>query len=198
MSDPFILFAGLGLLLAIVLLVRRGGGRSSPPTRPSSSRSETMRPPAARASAAPPRSPLPEVIEGPAYVVDGDSLVIRKTRIRLFGVDAPELGHPHGRNAKWALHALCKGHRVQAEVVARDAHGRTVARCRLPDGRDLSAEMVRAGLAIDWAKFSGGAYRAMEVPGARKKMWLADARQKGRMDLWEKFEATRRARSGAQ
>jgi micrococcal nuclease len=74
-----------------------------------------------------------------------------------------------------------------------DDHGRTVAKCTLPDGRDLSAEMVKLGFAIDWAKFSGGQYRGLEAPDARKKLWLADARQKGRMDVWERFEAKRAA-----
>ncbi len=129
------------------------------------------------------------VLRGSAYVVDGDTIVIQKTQIRLFGVDAPEMNHPYGKKAKWALVALCKGQSLRAEVTDVDAHGRTVARCYLPDGRDLSAEMVKQGLAIDWPKFSGGLYRPMEVPDARKKLWLADARQKGRMHVWEQFEA---------
>lgn len=141
--------------------------------------------------------PAPEntIIEGPAYVVDGDSLVIRKTQVRLFGVDAPEMNHPYGKKAKWALVALCKGQTIRAEVTDTDDHGRTVAKCSLPDGRDLSAEMVKQGLAIDWPKFSGGIYRALEVEDARKKMWLADARQKGRMHVWEKYEQRQAAKS---
>jgi endonuclease YncB( thermonuclease family) len=52
-----------------------------------------------------------------------------------------------------------------------------VARCYLPDDRDLSAEMVKQGLAIDGSKFSGGKYRSLERPDARRKLWLADARE---------------------
>ena len=48
--------------------------------------------------------------------------------------------------------------------------------------------MVKLGLALDWPKFSEGVYRALETPDARRKLWLADARQKGRMDVWEQFE----------
>lgn len=129
------------------------------------------------------------VLTGPAYVTDGDTIRIERTQVRLFGVDAPELNHPYGKQAKWALHKLCKGQIVRAEVTDEDGHGRTVARCYLPDGRDLSAEMVKQGLAIDWPKFSGGIYKDLEMPDARKKLFLADARQKGRMDVWERFEA---------
>ena len=133
--------------------------------------------------------PVSEILTGTAYVVDGDTVTIRKTQIRLFGIDAPELNHPYGQKAKWALVALCKGKTIRAEITEQDPHGRTVAKCYLPDGRDLSAEMVKQGLAIDWPKFSGGKYRALETSDARKKLWLADARQKGRMHVWEKFEA---------
>lgn len=130
---------------------------------------------------------------GKAYIIDGDSLRIKGEEIRLFGVDAPEFDHPYGKQAKWALHALTKGQTVQVNVVALDHYGRTVAKCFLPDGRDLSAEMVKQGLALDWAKFSGGLYRAHEPPRIRKSLWLADARQKGRMHVWAAYEARQKA-----
>ncbi|WP_298909627.1 thermonuclease family protein [uncultured Aliiroseovarius sp.] len=133
-------------------------------------------------------------ISGPAYIVDGDTIKIKKTQIRLFGIDAPELNHPHGKKAKWELVGLCKGQTIRAVITDEDDHGRTVAKCYLPDGRDLSAEMVKAGLAIDWPKFSGGQYRPLEVENARKKMWLADARQKGRIHVWEQYEERKKAR----
>ncbi|MFS8183071.1 thermonuclease family protein [Pseudovibrio denitrificans] len=141
--------------------------------------------------------PLPKKtnLQGPAYIVDGDTLVIQKTQIRLFGVDAPEMNHPYGKKAKWALVTLCKGQKVRAEIMEQDDHGRTVARCTLDDGRDLSAEMVKLGLAIDWPKFSGGEYRLLEQPEVRKKLWLADARQKGRMHVWERYEAKQKSRA---
>lgn len=138
---------------------------------------------------------LPVVLEGPAYVIDGDTVTIQKTQVRLWGIDAPELNHPYGKNAKWALMRLCKGHTLRAELTAEDAYGRTVAKCFLPDGRDLSEELVKQGLAIDWPKFSGGKYSHLEVAGIRKKLWLADARQRGRMDVWEKFEVRKKSAS---
>ena len=134
--------------------------------------------------------PVEQVVQGAAYVTDGDTITINKTQVRLFGIDAPELDHPYGKKAKWALVKLCKGHTVRAEITEKDDYGRTVAHCTLPDGRDLSAEMVKLGLAIDWPKFSGGKYKKLETPDARKKLWLADARQKDRMNVWEKFEAS--------
>ena len=139
----------------------------------------------------------PASIVGPAYVVDGDTIVIKKTQIRLYGIDAPEMNHPFGQKSKWAMVALCKGSTIRAEITDMDVHGRTVAKCYLPDGRDLSAELVKQGLAIDWPKFSGGVYRSLEVEGARKKMWLADARQKGRLNVIEKFESQQKSKSSS-
>lgn len=156
--------------------------------KPKTSRSKVAAPRPFDLRSAKPQAGGPS-IQGSAYIIDGDTIRIQNTQIRLYGVDAPEMNHPYGKKAKWALHALCKGRVVHAEILERDAYGRTVARCKLDDGRDLSAEMVRLGLAIDWAKFSGGEYRAFELPNVRKRLWLADARQKGRMQVWQKFEA---------
>lgn len=124
---------------------------------------------------------LNAALTGRCWVVDGDTIDIGGTRIRLAGIDAPELDHPFGKNAKWFLVRLCQGHEVKAVFHADLTHDRTVATCFLPDGRDLSAEMVKAGMAVDWPKFSGGKYRDLEVPGIRKKLWRCDARQKGTM-----------------
>jgi micrococcal nuclease len=126
------------------------------------------------------RRRMPATITGRGYVVDGDSIIIDKVMIRLAGIDAPELDQPYGQNAKQALMRLCRGQIIRATVDDSDHYDRTVATCHLPDGRDLSAEMVTCGMALDWPKFSGGRYRALEPPGIRKKLWRVDARQKGR------------------
>lgn len=182
----------MGLICVALLLGPGFGARQAPPKR-----QEGQRPAPFEAESAV-QAPAPVVLRGPAWVVDGDTIVIAKTQVRLFGVDAPEMNHPWGIRAKRHMMRLCKGQVITAEVTATDAHGRTVAKCRLPDGRDLSAEMVTAGLAIDWARYSGGIYRAMEVPEARRRMWLADARQKGQSHVWERFERQQAARKAAR
>ncbi|MFQ1700116.1 thermonuclease family protein [Loktanella agnita] len=168
-------------------------GPPRPPVPHGPARRPLVPPRPSRPPVAAPR-PAPIIIQGPAYVTDGDGLIIRKANIRLFGIDAPEQNHPYGIRAKRTLMWLCKGQHIRAEVTGKDHFGRTVAICSLPDGRDLSAEMVKCGLALDWPKFSGGRYRYLETPDARRKLWLADARQKGRMDVWARFEAQQAAR----
>ncbi len=187
----------LGFCALVYLLFKSGGGRHSKPPQnvPEPAFTKTKRSNKPRRKPPPPfqekgatHLDKPRVIEGRARIVDGDTIVINKTQIRLFGIDAPEIDHPYGQKAKWALVSLCKGHTVRTEVTDVDTYGRTVGKCYLSDGRDLSAEMVKMGLAIDWPKFSGGVYRSMETGDARKKLWLADARQKGRMHVWEQFD----------
>jgi len=192
----------LGFLLLFGITGLAFRSKRSKPKRPTLTyaKRRTSRPD--RSSFAKPKSPVqpfdPEnachlghvrTVSGPAWIVDGDTIKVKNTQIRLYGIDAPELHHPYGKNAKWALHRLCKGHTVRAEITDIDNHGRTVARCFLADGRDLSAEMVKQGLAIDWPKYSGGIYKKLETSDARKRLFLADARQKGRMHVWKKFEA---------
>jgi micrococcal nuclease len=77
---------------------------------------------------------------------------------------------------------LCKGHDIRAEIIeGATTYERLVATCYLPDGRDLAAELVKQGLALDWAKHSGGIYRALETPDARQKLWRCAAKHAGRL-----------------
>ncbi|SFO02944.1 nuclease homologue [Roseovarius lutimaris] len=119
-------------------------------------------------------------------MVDGDTIRIGKVSLRLAGIDAPELEHPWGKKAKWELVSLCKGQIITAEIEPELSYDRLVATCFLPDGRDLSAEMVRMGMALDWPKFSGGKYKHLEPEGVRKKHWKAAARQRGHMQVFHK------------
>ena len=138
-----------------------------------------------RAPAPPPPisiPPLPRILSGTAYVVDGDTITIAGQSIRLAGIDAPELDHPYGKQAKWAMVRLCKGQVVRAEVIdGATSYERLVAVCTLPDGRDLAEELVKLGLALDWEKHSGGRYRAFETADARKKLWRCAAKHKGKL-----------------
>lgn len=170
------------------LLARLFGVQSRP--RPDRSREEPTQPITYRTrvvertvvvAVGPSAAPGPTVLKGSCWVIDGDTIVLDNVRIRLAGIDAPELDHPWGVKSKWALVQLCKGQTVTARIRPELSYDRLVAECFLPDGRDLAAELVRAGLALDWPKFSGGKYRHLEPPDARRRLWRADARQRGRL-----------------
>lgn len=83
---------------------------------------------------------------------DGDSLRLRSQSVHLYGIDAPELRQTcgdweAGKLAREALEALVKNRRVECMPRDRDRSGRMIAVCTV-DGRDIGAEMVRAGMAL--------------------------------------------------
>ena len=100
---------------------------------------------------------------GVAKVVDGDTLVINGTRIRLEGIDAPEAGQTCkrrllgawacGTEATNALAHLVQDKQVRCEPRGLDKYGRTLAVCFL-DQQDVNAWMVRQGLAWAFIKYS--------------------------------------------
>ena len=112
----------------------------------------------------------PQIISGKCHVIDGDTISIGKQKIRLAGIDAPELNKPYGKKAKWALVELCKGQNITAKLTGETSYDRVVAKCFLDDGRDLAAEMVKLELALDIPHFPDADYKHLETPNARRKL----------------------------
>lgn len=105
-------------------------------------------------------------LSGRVSVVDGDTLVMRDgRRIRLFGIDAPEndqtcldgkgVGYRCGNRSADALAGLIgRSGQVECSVRDIDQYQRFVALCRTAEGVELNKEMVRAGWAVDYQRFS--------------------------------------------
>ena len=101
--------------------------------------------------------PLPPPLTGTALAADGDSLRMGAERVRLIGIDAPELDQvcwredgsewPCGRAARDRLAAALIAAVVACMPTGVDKYGRTLARCDA-DGKDLGATMVREGFAV--------------------------------------------------
>jgi endonuclease YncB( thermonuclease family) len=135
----------------------------------------------------PPRAPG-EPVSGRARVIDGDSLEIGGTRIRLHGIDAPERGQdcrdadgqPYrcGEAAARALAALVAGRTVTCTPAEVDRYARDIAVCTA-DGNDLAEAMVRAGHALDFARHSRGRYAQAEreARAARRGLWAGSFEQ---------------------
>lgn len=99
-----------------------------------------------------------EDIVGIARVVDGDTLAIGTVRVRLWGIDAPEIDSDQGVAAAAAIKGFVGRSVVTCAPKGNDGYGRVVALCRRGDGEDLALLMVRSGHAQDWPYFSGGYY----------------------------------------
>ncbi len=121
------------------------------------------------------------VLRGRASIIDGDTIEIDGRRVRIEGIDAPELGQrcPRrwvgtwrcGRSATRALRRLISGKEVSCQRLGADKYSRVIARCHAA-GTDIGAYMVRTGYAWAFVKYSN-TYVAEEAAArrARNGIW---------------------------
>ena len=112
------------------------------------------------------------------HVSDGDTLWVRPEggaaprKVRLLGLDAPELCQSGGEAARAALQALVANKTVQVKSNHQDTYGRDLARLRV-DERDVGAALVGAGHAWSsrWHK-SLGPYAVQEASARAARLGL--------------------------
>lgn len=97
--------------------------------------------------------PVPAKVVG---VSDGDTITVvmdgQQTKIRLWGIDAPEKGQDFGQAATDAIKQLTAGRAVTVQAVDRDRYGRTVAMV-YADGISVNEAMIREGAAWVFTKY---------------------------------------------
>ena len=128
-----------------------------------------------------PAAPRGDLV-GTARIIDGDTIVIAGTHIRLAGIDAPESDQTctDAGNRLWAcgsaatreLVAHVAGQPLKCEASGLDRYRRTLAVCALPDGSDINAWMVQQGWALAYTQYSD-AYRSEEAQAqaAARGIW---------------------------
>lgn len=125
--------------------------------------------------------PCVKRVVGHAKVLDGDTIVVAGVKIRLHGIDAPEMDQifewrgrylASGEMSFAALEALVAGIKVRCEGIEWDQYGRLVAKCYSPSGVDINKRMVSSGWALAYRHFSTD-YVAAENLARRYKrgMW---------------------------
>ena len=101
-------------------------------------------------------------ITGSAYVIDGDTIDISDVRIRLNGIDTPEIDQICRTNgliwycgveATKAMRLLTKGKHVTCIGDTKDQYGRLIANCFVGD-LNLNAAMVESGMALAYRYYS--------------------------------------------
>lgn len=116
-------------------------------------------------------------------VADGDTIVAvpsgdtRPLRIRLEGIDAPELGEPFSGEATRFVRAMLLRQPVRVDGRDVDRYGRLVARVAAT-GRDASTALLEAGLACHFTQFANDPLLAAaqgRARGAGAGFWAAAA-----------------------
>lgn len=118
-------------------------------------------------------------------VIDGDTITIQPdiggmTKVRLYGIDAPEARQKHGISSKVFLSDMILQKQVTVQPISLDKYGRTIAKLSI-DNRDVGVTMVRAGLAWWYCEY------------ARRDKELAQAQKRAKLDkagLWAEKNPT--------
>ena len=100
-----------------------------------------------------PRAAYPTDLRGTTEVdgrflrpIDGDTFAMNGVKVRMSGLDAPELGTPGGMEAAQHLAALLQEGQVTIVPRSRDVYGRTVADVFM-NGHNLADRMIAEGYA---------------------------------------------------
>jgi endonuclease YncB( thermonuclease family) len=120
-------------------------------------------------------------ITGKPRIIDGDTIHINQTKIRLHGIDAPEMkqvcktseGKEQlcGQLAKQALEKLVRGQDVTCKGDTRDRYKRLIAVCYVGP-LDINERMVTDGWAMAYRKYSKDYVRAEMLAKSRHEgMW---------------------------
>jgi endonuclease YncB( thermonuclease family) len=138
----------------------------SAPVAPSFQSAPVALPPpsAPLATSSPSVAPIPSAqpLTGIARVIDGDTIEVRGTHIRLNGIDAPESkqtceangqSYACGEQATEALIVLLGARPVQCTERGKDRYQRIIATCQV-DSTDIGAWMVEHGWAVAYRKYS--------------------------------------------
>jgi len=110
-------------------------------------------------------------------VVDGDTIYLsapgRDIKVRMVGIDAPELNQPYGAEARDALTQMVKGKTVRVIAEDRDRYGRIVGRVFLGN-LDVNLAMIRQGYAWVYRNYTTdqNLYSAeTEAQNSRRGLW---------------------------
>ena len=86
-------------------------------------------------------------ISGPARVIDGDTVVVGDTRVRLKGVDAAELGTARGESARRVMAMLVTGE-LTCRLTGEKTYRREVGYCTTANGTDINRAIIAQGAAL--------------------------------------------------
>ena len=117
-----------------------------------------------------------KTIIGEAKVIDGDTIHIEKYKIRLYGIDAPEIKQTCtinkiiwecGFESSQALESIISKEEVQCKIVDIDRYKRFVAKCFVKN-INLNKYMVQNGWAVAYRYYSDDFIKNEEIAKKNK------------------------------
>ena len=102
------------------------------------------------------------ILNGQARIIDGDTLEIAGSRVRLNGVAAPERDEAGGPEATQFMETLTDGQTIRCSLTGEKTYQREVGTCWIGT-TDIGGALIAAGLARDCPRYSGGRYAALET-----------------------------------
>ena len=93
------------------------------------------------------------VFTGIMRAIDGDTLVFKGQRLRIYGISAPEMNEPRGPVSLAAMDDIVNGKKLKCEQRDIDRYQRPVVLCLL-SGKDIGETMVRNGWAFAYRYFT--------------------------------------------
>ena len=133
-----------------------------------------------------------ETLFGKAIVIDGDTIVLEKKKIRLHGIDAPEKKQICKRNylsisfftftknyqcglvSKVKLENLLKNNEIKCIIRGNDFYNRKIGTC-YRNKININSWMVRNGYAVAYEKYSKK-YKSVELEAKKNNLgiWQGD------------------------
>ena len=139
-----------------------------------------------------------EIIAGKAIIIDGDTIKIKNKKIRLHGIDAPEIkqlcqrtflsififsfqeNYKCGEISKKKLEKYVKNNIIKCKVEGIDRYKRILGTC-YKNTININSRMVRNGYAVAYKKYSKK-YLSVEREAKREELGL----WKGKFDMpWD-------------
>lgn len=101
-------------------------------------------------------------------IQDGDTVTVKtksnkKIKIRMYGIDAPELSQSYGKKSKEHLEKLLKNKNITYKTANVDSYGRTVATIYAGD-INVNYEMIKSGYAWHYKHY----YKSKKYSEAEK------------------------------
>lgn len=114
------------------------------------------------------------------YVYDGDTVLVdaagKKTKIRLYGIDAPELSQEFGDKSRALLSRLIEKKKVTVSVTGEDKYGRLIG-VVFVDGMDVNALMLKNGAAWHYKDYDKSTeYAELESLARKERLGLWSTR----------------------